>query len=388
METFGPALKRLRGSMSLRELATRAHCGKSYIADLEQGRRHPSRDMALALDRALDAGGRLAALARTAGGRRVEGDASAEGLEASGAPIEALRRVLDGHDLPSDCDVRPLRELSAAVRQVVWLRLQARYATLAQVLPALIVELHEALRRHEGQGRRQVAGMLVQSYRAADAIADKLGLVDLSARIIGMMAPMALESGDETLIATTAYVRSELFFASGAHDDGRRMLVRAADRLDPGAGVTASAAYGSLHMRAAVFAARDANLADAQAHVSEALGLARTVPESVYLGTLFGPSTVRITRSRSRSIRRTRAVRCGSPSSGALPRTSPRNGGRTTSSTSPVPGPISGNPTRRSAPSLRPGRSPRNTSDPILTSAACSRPRRWSLCAVICGGEN
>jgi hypothetical protein len=135
----------------------------------------------------------------------------------------------------------------------------------ARVLPALIVELHEALRRLEEQGRRQVAGMLVQSYRAADAIADKLGLVDLSARIIGMMATMALESGDETLLATTAYVRSELFFASGAHDDGRRMLVRAADRLDPGTGVTASAAYGSLHMRAAVFAARDANLVDAQA---------------------------------------------------------------------------------------------------------------------------
>ncbi|MBL7487882.1 helix-turn-helix transcriptional regulator [Frankia sp. AgB1.9] len=294
METFGSALRRLRGPMSLRELAARAHCGKSYVADLEQGRRHPSRDMALALDRALDAEGRLAALARPTAEWGPKRDSPADVLEASGAPIEALRKVLDAHDLPSSGDVRPLRELSAAVRQVVWLRLQARYGTLGQVLPALIVELQEAFRRHDGQRRRQVAGMLVQSYRAADAIADKLGLVDLSARIIGMMTTMALESGDETLIATTAYVRSELFFASGAHDDGRRMLVRAADRLDPGAGVAACAAYGSLHMRAAVFAARDANLADARLHACEALDIARTVPESVYLGTLFGLSTVRI----------------------------------------------------------------------------------------------
>ncbi|WP_462183651.1 helix-turn-helix domain-containing protein [Frankia sp. AgKG'84/4] len=287
-------LRRLRGSMSLRELATTAHCGKSHVADLEQGRRNPSPDMALALDRALGAGGRLAALARPIRGRAVVTDAPADMLEPSGATIEALRRVLDAHDLPTEGAVRSLHQLSAAVHRAVWLRLQARYAALGRLLPPLIVELHEAFRRHDGQGRRQVAGMLVQSYRAADAIADKLGLVDLSARLIGMMAAMALESGDEALIATTAYVRAELFFASGAHEEGRRMLVRAADRLDLGAGVAATAAYGSLQMRAAVFAARDANLDEARGHASEALGVARTLPEAIYLGTSFGPSAVRI----------------------------------------------------------------------------------------------
>jgi hypothetical protein len=251
--------------------------------------------MALALDRALGAGGRLATLAQSAGGERAAAaDVHVDLLEPSGATIGALRKVLDAHDLPVGGAIRPLRELTAAVRRVVWLRLQARYAALGQLLPPLIVELHEAFRRHDGQQRRQVAGMLVQSYRAADAIADKLGLVDLSARIIGMMAAMALESGDEALIATTAYVRAETFFASGAHEDGRRMLVRAADCLDLGAGVAATAAYGSLHMRAAVFAARDTNLDEAHRHASEALDVARTLPESIYLGTSFGPSTVRI----------------------------------------------------------------------------------------------
>jgi transcriptional regulator with XRE-family HTH domain len=294
VETFGQMLRRLRGSMSLRELAALAHCGKSYVADLEQGRRNPSPDMALALDRALSAGGRLAALVQPSGGGRAAADVRVDVPAPSGATIEALRKVLDAHDLPVNGAVRPLHELTTAVRRVVWLRLQARYAALGQLLPPLIVELHEAFRRHDGQGRRQVAGMLVQSYRAADAIADKLGLVDLSARIIGMMATMALESGDEALVATTAYVRAELFFSSGAHEDGRRMLVRAADSLDLGAGVAATAAYGSLHMRAAVFAARDANLDEARRHASEALDVARTLPESIYLGTSFGPSTVRI----------------------------------------------------------------------------------------------
>lgn len=72
------------------------------------------------------------------------------------------------------------------------------------------------------------------------------------------------------------------------------MLVRAADRLDLSAGVAASAAYGALHMRAAVFAARAANIDDARGHTSHALDVARILPESIYLGTLFGPSTVRI----------------------------------------------------------------------------------------------
>gem|GEM_PF-2728072 len=45
----------------------------------------------------------------------------------------------------------------------------------------------------------------------ADAIADNLGLVEQPARIIAMMVAMALESGDETVIATAAYVRGELF---------------------------------------------------------------------------------------------------------------------------------------------------------------------------------
>ncbi|MEU9098730.1 helix-turn-helix transcriptional regulator [Streptomyces sp. NPDC048361] len=63
IETFGQALRRLRGSRSLRDVAALAACGKSYIADLEKDRRFPSREIAAALDRALGARGELIALA-------------------------------------------------------------------------------------------------------------------------------------------------------------------------------------------------------------------------------------------------------------------------------------------------------------------------------------
>ncbi|MBB4920704.1 helix-turn-helix domain-containing protein [Streptosporangium saharense] len=63
-ETFGQALRRLRGELSLRELARRASCAKSYIGDLESGRRRPSLSVATALDSALRADGELVALAK------------------------------------------------------------------------------------------------------------------------------------------------------------------------------------------------------------------------------------------------------------------------------------------------------------------------------------
>lgn len=66
-ETFGEALRRLRGDLSLREVARRANCGKSYVADLEHGRRKPSPAVAVALDSAVAAGGELAALSDRSG---------------------------------------------------------------------------------------------------------------------------------------------------------------------------------------------------------------------------------------------------------------------------------------------------------------------------------
>lgn len=62
-ETFGQALRRLRGSRSVRDVAQLAKCGKSYVSDLEHGKRHPTPQLAAALDQALAAGGELVALA-------------------------------------------------------------------------------------------------------------------------------------------------------------------------------------------------------------------------------------------------------------------------------------------------------------------------------------
>lgn len=77
MSDFGDALRRLRGSRSIRDVAELAACSKSQVSRLEAGDRHPTSAMAAALDRALGAGGELIALAALRSDRPVLEQAAA-----------------------------------------------------------------------------------------------------------------------------------------------------------------------------------------------------------------------------------------------------------------------------------------------------------------------
>ncbi|WP_218021089.1 helix-turn-helix domain-containing protein [Nocardia mikamii] len=204
-----------------------------------------------------------------------------------------LRKALDTHDAPPDGPIRSLDLLHAAVASAVRDRLDSNYLRLAIELPALLDELHRA-RLSPELLRNDVNSLLVQAYRAADAIADKYGFADLSARIIGMMETTARDGDDPLLAAATAYVRTELFFNNMDLATGRKLLERAADQIDPSQSFRAAATYGSLHMRAAVVASCEFRADTAHDHLAEATRAARMVPESTYLGTAFGRSSVRI----------------------------------------------------------------------------------------------
>lgn len=208
--------------------------------------------------------------------------------------IPLIRCVLDAHDLPADGPVRALPMLREDVALLVRMRLQSNYRRLAVRLPEVLPELHRALVSSVGQHRTMVATLLVQAYRAADAVADKFGYYDLSARIIGLMHQSARDSGDEGAIAAASYVRAETFFANGQFEVGRLMLERAAERLVPEAGIGSATAYGALHMRAAVLAARAGSLVRARDHLMEAGSWSHGLPDGVYAGTVFGPASVRI----------------------------------------------------------------------------------------------
>lgn len=207
-----------------------------------------------------------------------------------------LRRVLGRYDMPDDGPVRRIGRLRQATRQVVSWRLNSEYSQLARCLPGLISELTRAAFSAAGSARSELMSLLAQAYRAADAIADKFGFSDLSARTIELMRWAAGESGDDVTIGTASYVRAETFFATQQFGYGRQMLETAATELQLRSAYTQRAVYGALHMRAAVAAARNQHSSRANDHLVEASEVARHVPDGLYAGTAFGPSSVRIHR--------------------------------------------------------------------------------------------
>ncbi|WP_438296323.1 helix-turn-helix domain-containing protein [Streptomyces sp. HUAS TT7] len=98
-ESFGQALRRLRGTRSLRDVAHLANCGKSYVSDLEQDRKAPSPAMAAALDDALGADGELRALAAAPPGASLSAQAAAlqagllDALAASPLTVTSIEEV-------------------------------------------------------------------------------------------------------------------------------------------------------------------------------------------------------------------------------------------------------------------------------------------------------
>lgn len=62
METFGQAVRRLRGSLSAREVARKAHVDAGHLSRIEHDIRPPTPELARALDNALNTQGELVAL--------------------------------------------------------------------------------------------------------------------------------------------------------------------------------------------------------------------------------------------------------------------------------------------------------------------------------------
>jgi transcriptional regulator with XRE-family HTH domain len=316
---FGARLRAYRNQRGWvqAELGRSVHVSGTLIAKLEKAERRPQPDVARRLDDVLGAGGELVRLACDALAGPVTEPvgltvpvralgASAGGL-AETVPdglglgpdwtirIQELRRLADLYDVPDDGCIRPVDQLARAVQQVIRLRLNSDYHRLTGVLPALLPELTRAMMDERGHEREMMAGLLVQGWRAADAVASKLGLFDLSARLIHVMGWAAGWAGDDGLsLAATSYVRAETFLTNGELRAGHLMLERAAARLRPASSEPARAQYGALHMRAALTAGRAGMQQAAQDHLDVARRMAEQVHEGVWEGTAFGPASVRI----------------------------------------------------------------------------------------------
>lgn len=284
MRGVGPRIATARRARNLTQTELAEACGLSYafIRALERGARQPSDDSLDAI---------AAALGIDPSRLLADGNRTNQRIQVA---LPAVSAAIATYDMPQDIPTRPLEDLRVAVAEATTWRLASQYVRLSETMAPLLEELAVAFHAAAGRERLELARLLASAYRSADAVAYKSGHRDLSARLIDLVRWASAESGDPLLEATAAYVRTETYFAARAHTVGLQALEHAIDRAPAPASRLATATRGTLHMRAAVIAGRAGNEDAANLHLEEAALLGQLVPEGVYAGTAFGPSSVRI----------------------------------------------------------------------------------------------
>ncbi|GAA4828720.1 helix-turn-helix domain-containing protein [Streptomyces ziwulingensis] len=261
-------------------LARAAFLSLSMVKAIERGARAPSDDT-------LDA---IAAALSVDPGHIVTGHTRTDSRVHTALP--AISAAIAAYDIPADTPPQSLAALDAAVTALTQRRLGAQYARIAERAPGLLTDSLAALHQATGADRLRAAQFLAAIARSADAVAYKFGAHDLSARLIDLMRWAAAQTEDRIAQATAAYVRTETFFAGGAHAQGLTALEQAIDASPSPLGRAATAARGALHMRAAVIAGRTGDVAAADLHLRDARRLGASLPEAAYDGTQFGPDSV------------------------------------------------------------------------------------------------
>lgn len=279
-EAVGARIARIRKTRGLTQaqLARQANVGRSFLAHVETGSASASTVWIGQVASAL--GVDASVLHGT--------DSEAEILD---NVVPVVRRVLASVDPLPDIDPAPLATLRDQVEQVGRWRHAASYAKVAHVLPDLVDQLLVAGER-DGEDAYM---LLTTAYRAANTLSHKLGHYDLSMVATDRMVWAAENADDPLLLATTQYVKSAALARVGATRQAVLLTDRTIAEIEPFADDPAGAAVlCALHMRRAGLASTAADADTADTHFGEAAGLADRVGDRQVLGTVVGPTNVKL----------------------------------------------------------------------------------------------
>ncbi|MEU8543784.1 helix-turn-helix transcriptional regulator [Streptomyces sp. NPDC048717] len=277
------AARRRARRLTQRRLAEASQVSYSTIRAVERGARRPSDDTLEALAAALGVDATQLRTGFHGTERRVHG------------ALPALSAAIAGYEIPQGLPTCREDALATAVGVAEEWRLNAQYGRIASTIPSVLADAIRHIHTAPAREHTAAARMLASAARTADAIAYKYGAHDLSARLIDLMRWAADRSADPLVAATASYVRTETFFAARAYAIGLTALEQAVDNAPAPTSQLKAAARGALHMRAAVIAGRAENADAADLHLGHARRLAVQVGrEGTYLGTSFGPDSVRI----------------------------------------------------------------------------------------------
>lgn len=298
-EGIGPRIaekRKLRG-LTQQGLALKVPCSHSLISQVERGVKPVTPWLLAAVARALNV--KVTELT----GQPYRGDT--ERSDRVHASVPQIRIALNYWDVPPDPETTPrtLDALRDDVRTVGGLLDKVDYLEIGGRLPGLIEELSATLHGSDGRAREQAAESLMYAYIAAKALAYRLGYVDLVSVAIDRAAWAAHETDNPELYAFVTEERCQMFFATATHDAGLRYVDQAQRTYGPilDASESGLAITGSMHLRAAIMAARDKTASDekrrstAWAHIEQARHIAERIGHDTnHYGLIFGPSNVRI----------------------------------------------------------------------------------------------
>jgi len=273
-------------------LARIVPCSKSLIAQVERGHKPATPALVAAVARALS-------IDVTELTGQPYGAGNGHPPDRIHAAIPQIRQALVYWDVPPALGrpPRPLAELAQVDRRVGHLRSQAGYTELGALLPGLIKELTVHAHQDGTRDRERAFRLLADAYTAVDSMAYKLGYMDLFALAVERMAWAADRSDDPLLRPVAAMRRSSAFMATGAWEGGLALLDRAGRAVDADAApdLAALSVLGTVHLRAAVMAARGGMTATAWEHAGYAREIAgRLGRDTKDYGLLFGPTNTSI----------------------------------------------------------------------------------------------
>lgn len=192
--------------------------------------------------------------------------------------ICAIRRVVQRWDLPPDweTDPRPVSQLGSAVAGLTGLRRRARYADLGEAVPDVLREIHAAVHVSTGTEQQRAYALLAMAYKEADTVAHNLGHDDLATLAVERFRWAAICSTSPDLIAIGDYLRVRDLWNNSLWRDALHVLearLGDADILEP-------TITGSLHLRAAITAARGGDEDGAFGWIEESQRLAAELPDA------------------------------------------------------------------------------------------------------------
>lgn len=257
-ETTGRRIARARKRRGLTQtgLAAKANVSRSLIAQVESGHKPATPSFVAAVARA------CAVDAAEINGQPYRG--SDKRTDAVHATMPAVRRALSYADISPELEVPPrsLNELALELGRLQKLQGAAAHISLGGRLPAIMEEL--TVHAVES-GASRAWRLLNRAYAIAISLTRRLGYHDLAHVAVERAAVAALRADDPHLRHLVSLSRALLLLTLGSEDIALAMVKRAASEVDRSEPVGLEV-YGSLHLRAAVSAARLGRRSEAWEH--------------------------------------------------------------------------------------------------------------------------